>query len=147
MEVGADVVGEFLDAVEEGLDRVVHLVGGGDDLVGEGAFEVGVDQFVWVEVRGVGGQVVQFDLLGVFGYPGADSLGAVDGVAVENELDLLVVLTQQPGQELEERPGVGPALTIVKCRSPWVEMVDRSTDPAANKARKEAELAAATAEQ
>ncbi|MEU7768619.1 hypothetical protein AB0B25_26420 [Nocardia sp. NPDC049190] len=36
------MAGKFLDAVEERSNGGVQLIAGGDDLVGEGAFEVGV---------------------------------------------------------------------------------------------------------
>ena len=61
LEVAEDSARQLLDAVEERPDGDVHLVAAGDDLVGEVAFEVGVDQFVGVEVRGVRGQEVQLD--------------------------------------------------------------------------------------
>ncbi|MFE3797037.1 hypothetical protein KHQ06_16160 [Nocardia tengchongensis] len=51
MEVTADMAGQLLDRPEERPRRQFHLVVAEDGLVGQGAFEVGVDQFVGVEVR------------------------------------------------------------------------------------------------
>lgn len=65
MEVAADMVGQLLDAPKEGAHSQFHLIAAEDGLVGQGAFEVSVDQFVGVEVRGVARQVVQLDLFGV----------------------------------------------------------------------------------
>lgn len=51
LEVVADMTGQLLGTPEEQPHRQFHLVVAEDGLVGQGVFEVGVDQFVGVEVR------------------------------------------------------------------------------------------------
>jgi hypothetical protein len=87
-EVRLHVGGAFLDAAEERPDGGLHLVDVGDHLVGQVPLEIGVDKLVGVEIRGVGRQEVQLDPGGPGGNPLPDPLGAVDRVAVEDQVGL-----------------------------------------------------------
>lgn len=77
LEVAEHTGRELLNAVEERPDRSLHLGPVGDDLVGERVLQIGVDQLVGVEVRGVGGQEMQIDPVVPVGDPFPDLLGAV----------------------------------------------------------------------
>ncbi len=92
LEVAEYVGGELLDSVEEGPGRALHLGPVGDGLVGESALQIGVDEFIGAQVRRVSRQEMQLDPVGA----GRDSvphvLGAVCGVPVDHQVDLLIEL-------------------------------------------------------
>ncbi len=80
-------------------------------------FQVGVD-LVGVEVRGVRRQEVQLDPVAALGDPVGDRPGPVHGVPVENQVGLLGVLAQQPGEELQELRGDETALEQGEVHAP-----------------------------
>jgi hypothetical protein len=75
-------------------------------LGGEGALEIGIDQLIGVDMGRVGWQEVQLDLVGSPRDPVDDLLRAVSGVPVNDQVDLLLELAQQPVEEGDEDLGV-----------------------------------------
>jgi hypothetical protein len=107
-EVGADPVGEFLEAVEEGTDRLFQFVACSWCCAGgHGPFEVGVKDLVGVEFGAVSGQEVHLDRRNVIVHPLPDGLAAVDRMTVDDQVDLTIQVTGQPVQERHEHAGVG----------------------------------------
>lgn len=104
-EIGSHMGSALLDAVEERADSGLHLVDIGDHLVGQVSLDIGVDQLVEVEVRGVQRQEMQLDPVG----PGLDPLphplGAVDRVAVEDPMGLAFEGVDDPPEEVDEHLG------------------------------------------
>ncbi len=81
-EVAADGVGLALAAVQEPAGFPGEVVGGAGARGMDVPFDVGIEDFIWVELGAVAGHPVQLDAVGVFGQPRSHGLAAVYRVPV-----------------------------------------------------------------
>ena len=121
LEVAFDPVGLSLDTSEvvgSGFDEL--QLGASRCELGDGLLEVGVGHFVGIEFGAVARQVEDFDGIGMPGQPGFDWLGVVNPEVVEDQVDLLVRVFDQPGQKVDEDVGVQRAVKDLPAHLPLV---------------------------
>lgn len=83
-------------------------------------FEIPVEVFGRIALRGIGRQVKEFDPFGAFADPPGDGLGVMGFQVVQNQKDFLGTVRDQLAQELDEQLGVHRLLDEAEPHQPLV---------------------------